>query len=179
MRTEALSSLACPDGRTPEGHRRGCRSRLAAVRRAADAIRIGRRRALEAQERVGGRCWSAHGWADGQVGGEHGGELIEPGQARVLALAGELGLTLESREAGRRDVRLVRHGVGRKPRRLEGLGGQLGQRPVDGRVVRSLRAGSPRPLRRLDGPAEGHHALCRGTHGSFDHGLPRRCSRQR
>ena len=66
---------------------------------------------LEAQERVGGRCWSAHGWADGQVG-EHGGELIEPGQTRVLALADELGLTLESREAGRRDVRLVRNGVG-------------------------------------------------------------------
>lgn len=66
---------------------------------------------LEAQERVGGRCWSAHGWADGQVG-EHGGELIEPGQTRVLALADELDLTLEARPAGRSDVRLVRQGIG-------------------------------------------------------------------
>lgn len=75
---------------------------------------------LEAQERVGGRCWSARGWADGQVG-EHGGELIEPGQARVLALVEELGLTLESREAGRSDVRLVRHGVGSEMVALPGF----------------------------------------------------------
>lgn len=75
---------------------------------------------LEAQERVGGRCWSSHGWADGQVG-EHGGELIEPGQARVLALADELGLTLESRATGRRDVRLVRHGVGSDMATLPGF----------------------------------------------------------
>lgn len=75
---------------------------------------------LEARERVGGRCWSSHGWADGQVG-EHGGELIEPGQARVLALAKELDLTLESRPAGRRDVRLVRHGVGSDMKALPGF----------------------------------------------------------
>jgi monoamine oxidase len=51
---------------------------------------------LEARDRVGGRCWSAHGWADGQVG-EHGGELLETGQDHVLGLAAELGLELESR----------------------------------------------------------------------------------
>ncbi len=80
---------------------------------------------LEAQERVGGRCWSSHGWADGQVG-EHGAELIEPGQARVLALADELGLTLESREAGSRDVRLVRHGVGSDMVALPGFADVIG-----------------------------------------------------
>lgn len=80
---------------------------------------------LEAQERVGGRCWSSHGWADGQVG-EHGGELIEPGQARVLALADELGLTLESRATGRRDVRLVRHGVGSDMVALPGFAELIG-----------------------------------------------------
>lgn len=80
---------------------------------------------LEAQERVGGRCWSAHGWAAGQVG-EHGGELIEPGQVRVLALVEELGLTLESREPGRIDIRLVRHGVGGDMVALPGFADVIG-----------------------------------------------------
>lgn len=51
---------------------------------------------LEARDRVGGRCWSAPGWSDGQVA-EHGGELIEAGQVHVLRLVAELGLELESR----------------------------------------------------------------------------------
>jgi monoamine oxidase len=52
----------------------------------------------EATERVGGRCWSAHGLADGIVA-EHGGELIAPDHPHVAALAGELGLKLEDRMA--------------------------------------------------------------------------------
>jgi monoamine oxidase len=51
---------------------------------------------LEARDRVGGRCWSAPGWSDGQVA-EHGGELIEAGQVHVLRLVAELGLDLGSR----------------------------------------------------------------------------------
>ncbi len=51
---------------------------------------------LEARDRVGGRCWSSHGWDDDQVA-EHGGEQIEAGQESVLGLAAELGLELESR----------------------------------------------------------------------------------
>jgi monoamine oxidase len=51
---------------------------------------------LEARDRVGGRCWSSRGWADGQVA-EHGGELIEDSQHDVLALVAELGLSLEHR----------------------------------------------------------------------------------
>jgi monoamine oxidase len=52
----------------------------------------------EARERVGGRCWSAHGLADGIVA-EHGGELIAPDHRHVAALANELGLQLEDRMA--------------------------------------------------------------------------------
>jgi monoamine oxidase len=49
-------------------------------------------------DRVGGRCWSARDFADGQVG-EHGGELIDSDHSRVRALARELGLQLEDRVA--------------------------------------------------------------------------------
>jgi monoamine oxidase len=52
----------------------------------------------EATERIGGRCWSAHGLAEGVVA-EHGGELIAPGHRHVAALADELGLHLEDRMA--------------------------------------------------------------------------------
>jgi monoamine oxidase len=51
---------------------------------------------VEARDRVGGRCWSASGWDDGQVA-EHGGELVEAGQVHILRLVAELGLELESR----------------------------------------------------------------------------------
>ncbi len=51
---------------------------------------------VEARDRVGGRCWSAAGWSDGQVA-EHGGELIEAGQVNVLRLVAELELDLEDR----------------------------------------------------------------------------------
>jgi monoamine oxidase len=52
----------------------------------------------EATERIGGRCWSAHGLAEGVVA-EHGGELIAPDHRHVAALADELGLQLEDRMA--------------------------------------------------------------------------------
>jgi monoamine oxidase len=49
----------------------------------------------EAQERVGGRMFSLRDhFADGQVC-ELGGELIDPGQVRIRALAAELGLNLD------------------------------------------------------------------------------------
>jgi monoamine oxidase len=52
---------------------------------------------LEANlERIGGRCWSSRGWADGQVG-EHGGEFIDTRHARIRALAKRFGLRLEDR----------------------------------------------------------------------------------
>ncbi len=49
-------------------------------------------------DRVGGRCFTARGFADGQVG-EHGGEFIDTTHRRLRALVAELGLELEDREA--------------------------------------------------------------------------------
>jgi monoamine oxidase len=49
-------------------------------------------------DRVGGRCWTARGYADGQVA-EHGGEFIDSDHLRVRALVRELGLRLEDRVA--------------------------------------------------------------------------------
>jgi monoamine oxidase len=66
---------------------------LACAERLARWVRV---TVLEARDRVGGRCWSARGWADGQVA-EHGGELLETGQDHVLGLVAELGLELEKR----------------------------------------------------------------------------------
>lgn len=45
-------------------------------------------------DRIGGRCWSSRGWADGQVA-EHGGEFIDTRHARIMALADRLGLKLD------------------------------------------------------------------------------------
>lgn len=50
----------------------------------------------EASDRVGGRCWSARGLADGIVA-EHGGEHIALNHRHVIALAQELGFDLEDR----------------------------------------------------------------------------------
>ncbi|MGH2925178.1 MAG: flavin monoamine oxidase family protein, partial [Solirubrobacterales bacterium] len=49
-------------------------------------------------DRVGGRCWTAREFGDGQVG-EHGGEFIDSDHARMHALVRELGLRLEDRAA--------------------------------------------------------------------------------
>ncbi|MFI5027754.1 MAG: FAD-dependent oxidoreductase [Solirubrobacterales bacterium] len=48
------------------------------------------------QDRVGGRCWTARGFAEGQVA-EHGGEFIDSDHIRMRALVQELGLRLEDR----------------------------------------------------------------------------------
>ena len=49
---------------------------------------------FEAQDRVGGRCWSSRGWQQGQVG-EHGGEFINTRHVHMLGLADELGLQVD------------------------------------------------------------------------------------
>jgi monoamine oxidase len=49
-------------------------------------------------DRVGGRCFTARGFADGQVA-EYGGEFIDTNHRRLRALVRELGLTLEDRLA--------------------------------------------------------------------------------
>jgi monoamine oxidase len=50
----------------------------------------------EAQERLGGRCWSLRGaFADGQLA-ERGGELVDQGHKEFRQLAQELGLDLDN-----------------------------------------------------------------------------------
>jgi monoamine oxidase len=55
-------------------------------------------------DRVGGRCWSAREFADGQVG-EHGGEFIDTDHAATRRLIRGLGLELEDRRAFERSGR--------------------------------------------------------------------------
>lgn len=45
-------------------------------------------------ERVGGRCWTSRGWANGQLA-EHGGEFIDTRHRRMRALARRFGLRLD------------------------------------------------------------------------------------
>ena len=61
------------------------------------------------RDRVGGRCWTARGFADGQVA-EHGGEFIDSDHVRMRKLVRELGLRLEDREA------YAKRSAGRYPR---------------------------------------------------------------
>jgi monoamine oxidase len=51
--------------------------------------------------RVGGRCWTARGFAASQTA-EHGGEFIDTRHVRIRALAAELGLQLDDVRAARR-----------------------------------------------------------------------------
>ncbi len=49
---------------------------------------------FEARDRLGGRCWTSRGWADGQAA-EHGGEFIDTRHVHIRQLARQLGLTLD------------------------------------------------------------------------------------
>lgn len=53
----------------------------------------------EARDRLGGRCWTARGFVDGQTA-EHGGEFIDTRHVHIRRLARELGLTLEDLWSG-------------------------------------------------------------------------------
>jgi monoamine oxidase len=53
----------------------------------------------EARDRIGGRCWTARGFADGQTA-EHGGEFIDTRHVHIRRLAQELGLKLDDLSAG-------------------------------------------------------------------------------
>ncbi|MFH8474146.1 flavin monoamine oxidase family protein [Streptomyces sp. NPDC018000] len=71
-----------------------------AYRLAQQGVRV---RLFEARDgRVGGRCWSARGFASGQVA-EHGGEFIDTRHVHIRKLATELGLSLDDREAAEPD----------------------------------------------------------------------------
>jgi monoamine oxidase len=83
-------------------------------------------------DRIGGRCFTARDFADGQVG-EYGGEFIDTKHRRLRALVEELGLSLEDRFAS----------VGRPPPRDRYL--------FEGRLVgpRAIERGEPEFMRRL------------------------------
>ena len=77
--------------------RPGCRDRgrprgtTAAYRLARSGVQV---RLFEARDRIGGRCWTARGFADGQTA-EHGGEFIDTRHVHLRGLAAELGLQLD------------------------------------------------------------------------------------
>jgi monoamine oxidase len=54
-------------------------------------------------KRVGGRCWTARGFAAGQTA-EHGGEFIDSSHRRIRALVAELDLTLDDLRATARHM---------------------------------------------------------------------------
>ncbi len=56
-------------------------------------------RLYEARDRLGGRCWTARGFAQGQIA-EHGGEFIDTRHVHIRQLARELGLTLDDLWSG-------------------------------------------------------------------------------
>ena len=69
----------------------GLAGTTAAYRLARSGVRV---RLFEARDRIGGRCWTARGFADGQTA-EHGGEFIDTRHVHLRGLARELGLQLD------------------------------------------------------------------------------------
>jgi monoamine oxidase len=63
----------------------------AAYRLAQQGVHV---RLFEARDRMGGRCWTARGFADGQTA-EHGGEFIDTRHVHLIQLAKEFGLHLD------------------------------------------------------------------------------------
>ena len=68
---------------------------LAGIAAAYQLHRVGiRSQVFEARGRIGGRCWTARGFADGQVA-EHGGEFIDTRHVHIRQLVRQLGLELD------------------------------------------------------------------------------------
>ncbi len=109
-------------------------------------------RVFEAQQRVGGRCWSTRSVVPGLVG-EHGGELIDTGHVRIRALAAELGLELEDRLAAERreDARdaIVLDGRRRtEAAATAGFDGMVALLDAEARRIGPYRAGAASPAAR-------------------------------
>ena len=74
---------------------------LAGTTAAYQLHRVGVRvRVFEARDRIGGRCWTARGFADGQLA-EHGGEFIDTRHVHIRQLVRQLGLELDDLFAAR------------------------------------------------------------------------------
>jgi monoamine oxidase len=75
---------------------------LAGTTAAYRLMQVGIRSDLyEARDRIGGRCWTARGFAQGQTA-EHGGEFIDSRHVHLLRLAKELRLEVEDLYPGYR-----------------------------------------------------------------------------
>jgi monoamine oxidase len=109
---------------------------LAGIAAAYQLHRVGVASAVfEARDRLGGRCWSARGFADGQTA-EHGGEFIDTRHVHLRQLVRELGLELDDLFAARsgpyspnwvRGRDLTQHEI------------NVGMRPVQAAVAREAR----------------------------------------
>src|SRR6185437_13957670 len=75
----------------------GLAGTTAAYRLARSGVQV---RLYEARDRIGGRCWTARGFADGQTA-EHGGEFIDTRHVHIRQLARQLGLQLDDLWAAR------------------------------------------------------------------------------
>jgi monoamine oxidase len=91
----------------------------------------------EARERIGGRCWSARGFADGQVA-EHGGEFIDTRHVHLRQPARQLGLELD-------DLYAARYG----PYSPVLVGGRLLRRSQIAPVMRRISRAAEAEARRL------------------------------
>ncbi len=105
-------------------------------------------------ERVGGRCWTARGFAASQTA-EHGGEFIDTDHRRIRALAAELGLTLTDLQALERPRLHPRLYLDGKVRRFTEAYRYLplisARADADGRRIRSFRWNdATRAARELD-----------------------------
>src|SRR5215831_268374 len=68
----------------------GLAGTTAAYRLARSGVQV---RLYEARDRIGGRCWTARGFADGQTA-EHGGEFIDSRHVHLIQLVKEFDLRL-------------------------------------------------------------------------------------
>lgn len=92
----SAASSATPASQTPHDARvvvvgAGLAGMTAAHRLSQAGVPV---RLFEARDRLGGRCWTARGFADGQTA-EHGGEFIDTRHVHIRRLARELGLALD------------------------------------------------------------------------------------
>jgi len=92
---EAAVSRAARRGNAPDARVAVIGAGLAGAAAAYQLHRVGIHvEVYEARERLGGRCWSARGFADGQIA-EHGGEFIDTRHVHIRQLARRLGLHLD------------------------------------------------------------------------------------
>jgi monoamine oxidase len=93
---ETAASATAPASTTPHDARvvvvgAGLAGMTAAYRLSQAGVPV---RLYEARDRLGGRCWTARGFADGQTA-EHGGEFIDTRHVHIRQLARDLGLGLD------------------------------------------------------------------------------------